>query len=239
MGGSLFFCGTLPALSGGFTQPKGDVFTSGTFRTFNSGSFEKLELQGYAEYGLKDDTTLILKVPYQWLEQDDLDNQGFADIEVGGRWRYIKTKNLSAAVQGMLIIPPGYNSNATPPLGGGDVGLELRLPVSQNFKLGNKPGYWTVEVAYRDYIGFRSDELRAFAEVNQEIAKPVSLALQLDYINSLQNDLLFRPEDANLTQLIGQVRWKILDRTTLVVGGSTSITGPNSNGIEVQLWQTF
>lgn len=239
MGGSIFFSATPPALSGGFTQSQGDTFTSVTFRTFNSGSFEKLELQGYAEYGLTDDTTLILKVPFQWLEQNGLENQGFSDIEVGGRWRYFQGANISAAVQGILIIPPGYDPNASPALGGGEVGLELRLPVSQNYKLGNRPGYWTIEAAYRDYIGTRSDEFRVFAEVNQEIVKPISLAVQLDYINSLQNDLVFRPEDANITKLIGQVRWKVLDRTTLVLGGFTTVTGSDASGIEVQLWQSF
>jgi hypothetical protein len=56
--------------AGGFTQPEGAAFVSTTFRTLESRTFEKLELEAYAEYGLKDNLTLIFKVPYQWISDD-------------------------------------------------------------------------------------------------------------------------------------------------------------------------
>lgn len=239
LGGLLVCGGAGRAIAGGFTQPKGEVFTSVTFRTFESGDFEKLELQGYLEYGLREDTTLILKVPYQWLEQAGLTNQGVADLELGARWRYFKNDSLSASVQGTVIIPPGYDPNANPALGRDVFGVELRLPLSQSYQLGNRDGYWTVEIAYRDYFGAQSDELRVFAEVNQAIAKPVSLAAQVDYVRTLQNNLVFRPEETNIAKLIGQVRWKVLDKTTLILGGFKNITGPDASGIEIQLWHSF
>lgn len=231
--------GNGPAIAGGFTQPKGEVFTSATFRTFESGDFEKLELQGYVEYGLRDDTTLILKVPYQFLEQAGLTNEGFTDIELGARWRYFKNDSIAASIQGILIIPPGIDPNETPALGTNIVGAELRLPVSQSFKLGNLDGYWTAEIAYRDYFGAQSDELRIFAEVNQSIAKPVSLAAQLDFVSALQDGAVFRPEETNIAKLIGQVRLKVLDKTTLVLGGFTNVAGTDASGIEIQLWHSF
>ena len=239
LGGLLVCGGTDDAIAGGFTQPQGEVFTSATFRTFESGDFEKLELQGYFEYGLRDDTTLILKVPYQWLEQAGQTNQGFANLEVGAHWRYYKNDTLAASIQGVLIVPPGIDTNANPPLGSGVVGAELRLPLSQSYKLGNLDGYWTVEIAYRDHFGAQSDEFRVFAEVNQEVFKPVSLAAQVDYVRTLQTDLIFRPEEANITKLIGQVRWNVLDKTTLVLGGFKNVTGPDASGIEVQIWHSF
>jgi len=239
LGGLLVCSGADGAIAGGFTQPQGEVFTSTTFRTFEAGDFEKLELQGYIEYGLRDDTTLILKVPYQWLEQAGQTNEGVANLEVGARWRYYQNDTLAASVQGILIVPPGYDANASPALGSGVVGAELRLPLSQSYQLGDRNGYWTVEIAYRDYFGSQSDELRAFAEVNQEIIEPVSLAAQIDYVRTLQDNLVFRPEEANITKLIGQVRWKVLDKTTLVLGGFKNVTGPDASGIEVQLWQSF
>ncbi|NJK30525.1 MAG: hypothetical protein HC940_10440 [Acaryochloris sp. SU_5_25] len=238
--GGLLVCGNaMWAIAGGFTQPQGEVFTSVTFRTFESGDFEKLELQGYIEYGLSDDTTLILKVPFQWLEQAGRTNQGVADLEVGGRWRYYQDDNLAASIQGILILPPGYDAKASPALGSGVVGAEVRLPVSQSYKLGKHNGYWTVEAAYRDYFGSQSDELRVFAEVSQDIAKPVALAVQLDFIHPLQDELVFRPEEADTTKLIGQVRWKVLDKTTLIFGGFSNVTGADASGIEVQLWHSF
>lgn len=239
LGGLLVCGGAVRAIAGGFTQPQGEVFTSVTFRTFESGDFEKLELQGYVEYGLREDITLILKVPYQWLEQAGLTNQGVADLELGARWRYFKNDSLAASIQGILILPPGYDANASPALGRDVFGAELRLPLSQSYQLGNRDGYWTVEIAYRDYFGSQSDELRVFAEVNQAIAQPISLAAQVDYVRTLQDDLVFRPEETNITKLIGQVRWKVLDKTTLVLGGFKNVTGPDASGIEVQVWHSF
>jgi len=60
--GATINLGALPAMAGGFTQPKGLTFTSFSFFTFDTDSFHKQELQIYLEYGLQDYLT-ILKSP--------------------------------------------------------------------------------------------------------------------------------------------------------------------------------
>lgn len=239
LSGLLTLWNTLPAAAGGYTQLQGDTFTSVTFRTLDSGSFRKLELQLYLEYGLENDITLIFKSPYNWLEQGDSFNQGFADQEVGVRWRFNQDPNLATSLQAILIVPPGYDPNENPALGRGIVGAEIRLPVTGTFRFGRRNGYWTVEAAYRDYLGPQSDEIRVFAEVSQELAEQVAIAIQLDHISDLGNSQRFREVETDLTKLIGQLRVRLNNRTALVFGGYTNITGAEGSGLEFQVWYTF
>jgi len=65
----------------------------------------------------------------------------------------------------------------TGPLRAGNqvVGVELSLPVSRGFQVGQQRyGYGSVEVGYRDYLGPASDELRLSGEVSVDVAKPQS-----------------------------------------------------------------
>jgi hypothetical protein len=232
-----------PAMSGGFTQLQGATFADLTFRTLDSRSFRKLELEAYLEYGLLDSLTLTIKSPYDWLENEvngkKLRNEGFIDQEIGLRWRLNRDPFLAVAVQGTLIVPSGYDPKADLPLDKGVVGFEWRLPVSGSYQLGQQYGYWSAEAAYRDYFGPRSDEVRLFGELNVPIIDRLAVDVQIDHITSLQTRFLFRKEETDLTKLLGHVRVRLLDRLMLGLGGYTHIRGVPGNGVEVQLWYTF
>jgi hypothetical protein len=235
----------LPAEAGGFTQPEGRTFTSTTFRTFNSGDFEKLELEGYIEYGLQDDVTLVLKIPYNWIENEvgdeDLSNAGFTDAEVGVRWRFNDLdSSVATSVQGTLLVPMGYDADADLPLGRGAVGVELRVPVSQGYQIGGRNGYWTVEVAYRQYFDTGvSNEVRLLGEVSQDVIDRLAVAAQVEQIFALQEDERFRDEDTDFTKLTGQLRFRATDQLTLIVGGYTNVAGAEGNGLEAKIWYLF
>src|SRR5919109_120736 len=231
------------AMSGGFTQLQGATFADLTFRTLESRSFRKLELEAYLEYGLLDSLTFTVKSPYDWLENEvngkKLHNEGFIDQEIGLRWRLNRDPFLAVAVQGTLILPSGYNPKADLPLDKGVVGFEWRLPVSGSYQLGQQYGYWSAEAAYRDYFGPRSDEVRLFGELNVPVIDRLAVDVQIDHITSLQTRFLFRKEETDLTKLLGHVRVRLLDRLILGLGGYTHIRGVPGNGVEVQLWYTF
>ncbi len=222
--------------AGGFTQPQGAAFVSNTFRTLESRTFEKLEIEAYAEYGLKDNFTLIFKVPYQWISDDQfnpqLNNSGFFDAEIGIRWRFTQDPLLAASLQVTPIIPLGYDPNAPLPLSRGGVGLDVRVPISRSFPVGNRWGYWTVEVGYRPYFGDRSDEFRTFAEVAIPVTDRLDMAAQIDSIIGTQD-----PE-ANFTKVVGQFRIKASDLVRVVPGAYKQIDGPGY-GFEMSLWFTF
>lgn len=222
--------------AGGFTQPEGAAFVSTTFRTLESRTFEKLELEAYAEYGLKDNLTLIFKVPYQWISDDQFNpkrtNSGFFDGEIGIRWRFAQDPRLAASLQVTPIIPLGYDPNAPLPLSRGGVGLDVRVPVSRSFPVGNRWGYWTVEVGYRPYFSERSDEFRTFAEVAVPVTDRLDMAAQIDSIIGTQD------AEANFTKVVGQFRIKATDFIRVVPAAYKQIDGPGY-GFELGLWFTF
>jgi hypothetical protein len=230
-------------MSGGFTQPKGGVFSDLSFRTLDSGSFSKLELQAYVEYGIQESLSLIIKSPYNWLENkvgdQTLRNEGFIDQEIGLRWRLNRDPWLAVAVQGLLLVPPGYDANDPLPLGKGVVGAEFRIPVTRTYKLGQLYGYGSVEAAYRKYFGPASDEVRLFAELSVPVIARLSVDLQVDHRTSVEPGLLFREEETDLTKLIGHVRIHLVDQLSLGLGGYVNINGVPGGGVEVQLWYRF
>lgn len=230
IGALLSICGALPAMAGGYTQPKGFTFTALGVNTYDTESFHKLEIQPYIEHGLQENVTLILKFPYTWLEDNNGKYQGFTDQEVGLRWRFNQNP-VAAAIQGNLILPLGYDSEQDP-LSNQVVGVELSLPVSGSFQLGQRNGYGTVEVSYRDYLGPPSDELRLSGEVSLNVAKPLAIATQFFSIYRLQSG------EIDFTKLGGQLRWVTNDRLTLVLGGFKNISGEGS-GFEAQIWYNF
>jgi hypothetical protein len=232
-----------PATAGGFTQPKGGVFSDLNFRTLEAGTFSKIELQAYVEYGLLDNLNLIIKSPYNWIENkvgdETLRNEGFIDQEVGLRWRLNRDPWLAVAVQGSALIPSGYDANHPLPLGRGVVGAEFRVPLTRSYQLGKLYGYGSVEAAYRKYFGPQSDEVRLFAELSVPLIDRVSVDVQIDHRSALEDDLLLREEETDLTKLIGHVRVRLIDQLTLGLGGYTHIRGSSGAGVEVQLWYRF
>ncbi|MCS6781894.1 MAG: hypothetical protein RMI89_00940 [Gloeomargarita sp. SKYBB_i_bin120] len=222
--------------AGGFTQPEGAAFVSTTFRTLASRTFEKWELEAYAEYGLRENITLIFKVPYQWIRDEQFNpartNSGFFDGEVGVRWRFTQDPRWAAALQVTPIIPLGYDPNAPLPLSRGGVGLDVRVPVSRSFAVGNRFGYWTIEVAYRPYFSRRSDEFRTFAEVAIPVTDRLDVAAQIDSIIGTQD------READFTKVVGQFRIKANDFIRVVPAAYKQIDGPGY-GFELGVWLTF
>jgi hypothetical protein len=234
LAGLLVIWGALPAIAGGFTQPKGFTFTSFSFSTFDTDSFHKQEIQFYLEHGLQEYVTLIFKSPYTWSEDNGDNRQGFSDQELGLRWRFNRDPVLATAIQGNLILPLGYEADEDPSGAGNQtVGIELSLPVSRGFQVGQQRyGYGTVEVGYRDYLGPPSDELRLSGEVSVDVVQRLAIATQFFGIYRLQS-----AED-DFSKLGGQLRWGANDRLNLVVGGFKNLS-QEGGSFEVQIWYTF
>lgn len=241
LSGLLLLGSVRSASANGFTQPQGQTFTGFTVRTFEADDFEKIELEAYVEYGLQDDVTLVLKVPYDWIENDDDSNSGFTDAEMGVRWRFNDLdSSIATSLQGTVLIPMGYDANADLPLGRGAVGLEIRIPVSQGYQLAGRNGYWSVEAAYRQYLDSDvSNEVRLLGEVSQDVVDRVALAAQLEQSIALESDEEFRAEDSNFTKLTGQVWFRATDRLTFVFGAYTNIAGADGGGLEGRIWYRF
>ncbi|WAL62047.1 hypothetical protein [Thermocoleostomius sinensis] len=233
------------AWANAFTQPQGSTFTGFTVRTFEADDFEKIELEAYVEYGLEDDVTLILKIPYAWIEDefngDRVDNSGFTDAELGVRWRFNDLdSSIATSLQGTVLIPMGYDADAELPLGRGAVGVEVRIPVSQGYQLAGRNGYWSVEAAYRQYFDSGvSNEIRLLGEVSQDIIDRIAVAAQLEQSIALSENDQFRDDESGFTKLTGQVWFRATDRLTFVFGGYTNIAGSDGGGLEGRIWYQF
>jgi hypothetical protein len=214
-----------------------------SFRTLTSRTFSKYEVQTYIEYGILDRLNLVIKSPYNWIENnvggEILRNEGFIDQEVGLRWRLNRDPWLAIAVQAALLVPPGYDADAPLPLGRGIVGAEWRLPVTRSYRLGQMYGYASLEAAYRHYFGPQSDEIRLLGEVSVPLIDRLWLDFQIDHRSALEDDLLFREEETDLTKLISHVRLRLFDRLFLGVGGYIHLRGAPGTGLEMQLWYRF
>lgn len=233
-----------PAIANAFTQPEGSTFTGLTIRTFSADDFDKVELEGYIEYGLADDVTLVLKIPYNWIEDDigeeQVSNSGFTDAELGVRWRFNDLdSSIATSLQGVAIVPMGYDEDAELPLGRGAVGAEIRIPVSQGYQLAGRNGFWNVEVAYRQYFEDDvSNEVRLLGEVSQDVVDQVAVAAQLEQSIALDNND-FRDEETDFTKLTGQIWFRATDRLTFVFGGYTNVAGAEGSGLEGRIWYQF
>jgi hypothetical protein len=86
-------CRALPAIGGGFTQPPGETFADLTFRTLDSGSFQKYELQAYLEHGIAESFTFLIKSPHNWIENrvegQTFRNENFLDQERGRQHTFL------------------------------------------------------------------------------------------------------------------------------------------------------
>lgn len=145
------------------------------------------------QYGLSEDITLLLSVPYKQAESkhssDTYKKNGFEDISFGLKHRIfveerstsadpcstepcpskIKTPELSAQVK--LKVPAGYNYKDSPSLGADKIELEGRLLIGKRFqidKVNPPPGVYSVsaEVGYTFRESGLPGRIPYFAEFN-------------------------------------------------------------------------
>ncbi|MEJ5299541.1 MAG: hypothetical protein WHS38_00960 [Thermodesulforhabdaceae bacterium] len=165
--------------AGAWLQPKGSFFFSTilyyykTNHYFDSngnerkrgGTFTKVELNPYLEYGLTSTDTLVLNVFYDWLDDDQgiksATNDGLTDLEAG--WRHLLWTDGTQVVssQLMVVVPLGYDIEDNPRLGYGRYALEGLLQYGTSFRFLDRYGFIDLAGGPRFYIGYPSDQIRA------------------------------------------------------------------------------
>lgn len=155
---------SVPALAGGWPQPKGEgqvivtgIYSQARDRFDLSGDldgsqlrYDKIELSAFAEYGLTERWTLMAKpvVRASWVNAPyGVDNSGGGASELGVRyffgepWRGGVVSGQVAA----LIPGDGEDSNADP-LGAAGPGGEVRVFLGQGYSW----GFGEAQLAWRD-----------------------------------------------------------------------------------------
>lgn len=217
------------------------------------GTFRKYEINPYMEYGVTDKDTVILNIFYDWLTDDSAEgkkkNQGFVDQEIAWQHRLYSDGVGVLAVQGLCIIPSGYDIEDDPRLGYGRFGGEVSLLYGRSYKLADCYGFIDLRLGFRDYFGYPSSQIRSMVTTGYDIFPKWQIlgAVELHYglnngTNKLLGPNLLAQPNYRLLKLSLAARYRINDRYSLVAGGYNHAWGEETGcggGGYVSLWYTY
>ncbi len=125
------------------------------------GSFRKMELNPYIEYGLSTRVTLVGSFFAPAMKFEDRFNRfasaGTGDAEAGARVLVYRGEATALSVQGMVKAPT-YPRDRDPAPGNHQYDYEGRLLVGRSFQ---RRWFWNLEGGYRFRSGFPADQVRA------------------------------------------------------------------------------
>lgn len=208
--------------------------------------FRDENLSLYFETGIADRLTLFGSVVYKEIEQltrikvlgEDVvaTNQGFADLDIGARYRLTNGANVfSVAV--LLKLPFLYDDEESFRLGNGQEDIELRGLYGRSL---GKGFYTGIEAGYRWRLEDPSDELRFLGEFGYSAPKYVYARTKLDVIESrgdfqrssgFSNPLLNPQSDLTRLELtLGAIiskTWQVEYTYTDTLSGKNTADGQN------------
>ncbi|MEA3328645.1 MAG: transporter [Candidatus Omnitrophota bacterium] len=160
------------------------------------GAYKEMLTELKIEYGLYDKFTLVGYFPYKYAcWKDDFAKQttsGMADIRVGGKYRFFE-EPIVTAVQLRGKFPGGYDKNAIPALGAGQIDLEIMLLGEKSFD--PLPCYLKGELGYRVRFEDPNDELPYFFEFGYKPIDKLTLKIGLDGMEGLNGTGKIDDED--------------------------------------------
>jgi len=224
-----------------------------TFETFDKhgnthrnplgSNFHDYNITWYAEYGLRDDLTVIATVPYKWLnshyrfldengkrKQTTYTYDGPGDIETGLKYCFLD-KPLVLSVQGLVKLAWLYDGDEDVPPGNNQNDYELKLLAGKS--LWPFPGYCGVELGYRWRTNDPSDEYRYLLEFGMNFTEKLSGRAKLDGIKSVKNARLPKPPEPYTSAYVDYETGRVV-KTTYEQTDAAAFTNP-SLGLEYDL----
>lgn len=202
-----------PAMAGPWALWKGESYTSVSVgltryneivmhdRSRNSaGRLRFLSYSIATEFGLTDDWTVSLKVPYEVARGDNRTlaarEAGLGDLHIGARrqlWdEYERGVALAAGISFRTPMSD-YRTDVLSAPGDGQTDVELRLLVGKTVGSLDHPAYWDVETGYRFRRGAPGDEFFLYIEGGQQLAERWRGRLFIDHIDQLSGFGLGQP----------------------------------------------
>ena len=227
-----------PALAGAWTLPKGSgqVIVSGFWgeatAAFDSGgsaqaipTFQKAEINLYAEYGITDRLTAVLRSEaktYASGAAPSLDAARFGLSGGGLRWALWQGEDavLSAEVTGRVATP--FDRRARAEERGGEV--DLRLQGGHGFSLGRWSGFAELQAGYRIGLEERGDAV--VADLSVGLRPQPRLLLLAQSFNTLaveRSEAPFAEPSEHKLQL--SAVYDITLKLALQVGGTATLAG--------------
>jgi len=262
--GAAVLAGALSAQAGPWPQREGGglfIASAGYLQADNSlananpalgnGTFSRLDLSLYGEYGLTDNITLGAATQVESVRLHGSitkgESAGLTDVDVFVRPVLWSDGESILSAQGTITIPTGYSRDHNPALGDGAVGLEPRLLFGQGITIGDWPSFIEVEAAYRFRLGAPADQVRLDGSLGVHVADDWMLLLQSRNTISMRNQSGLALSgslgtDYDLYTISLSVvhdlspDWSIEFGATSEVGGRNYNTG---NGVFLSVWRKF
>ncbi len=153
------------------------------------GVFTKYETNLYYEYGLEDDIMFLANMFYYGLSYRDsigmITNGGFGDQEVGLQFRLLRGFP-SASLQ-FLVSFPFYTNPGDPPLGNGQVDLQVTALLGAPFGYTGNQGFWEIYFGLRKRFEAPSDQIRAGGTIGLNVSPRVTILFSTGLILGLGN----------------------------------------------------
>lgn len=156
----------------------------------NPEEFSEIAFYAYAEYGLSEQWTFIASTFGKNMEAENRTNSfstsGLSDLTVNLRYSLPQMGSVVISPQFGVKLPTGYDANAAPPLGSGDLDIMGSLQVGISFY--PAPAYAGLSLGYKQRGGIPQDELYGHLEAGVFADPSVLLRARLDFIESTTND---------------------------------------------------
>ncbi len=150
--------------------------------------FEDYNVTYYAEYGIKDNFTVMFSIPFKTIKNSNGENvssTGVGDIDFAMKYRLFSGNSTVVSIQGLFKLPKAYNEDRALPLGNGQVDFEGRLLFGKSFY--PLPFYFGAEAGYRIRFEEPSDEFKYLIELGFSVTDNFYLRTKLDGSISMQN----------------------------------------------------
>jgi len=225
--------------SGTFINPAGTYSPSGC-------TFDKIELNAYAEYGLTKRDTITGQLPYDWINCGGNATRGFTDLELADNHNLHRGATTTFGVRVDAIVPMGYSIAVNPRLGYGRVGTEDDVLYGGSI---GRNGFYDTQAGFRVYSGYPAPEFHTTGTLGYN-TKPALVLGQLDYVTNVGSGTILTNIGQNptiqttYTALQGTVgaTFHLAPATSFYVGTTTVLYGRNTgqgHSISIGYWGTF
>jgi hypothetical protein len=245
------------ASAGAWTLPQGTGqwlagLSASTATSYFNGSglssaprYNKEELQALIEYGITDQLTAIVNPGLQHIDiaaPINAERTGLGYTEFGARYGLVQNQDWVFSGQATLRIPGTVDSLNPAAVGYTDVETDLRLLLGHNFKVGDMPAFFDLEVAERVRTAGAPSEFRADATIGVKVLpRWLLLAQSFNVLSEGAGDPIFGGS-YEYYKLQLSALYSLTPTWELQGGGFTTYAGRNAiqeNGLIFGLWHQF
>ncbi len=246
------------AFAGAWTLPQGTgqwlaSLTAATSTNYFDGDglastprYDKFEAQLLIEYGLTDRLTAILDPGLQQIDiapPTNAQRAGLGYTEFGARYGFFEDQSWVLSGQATLRLPGTTDTSNPAAIGYTDVEADFRALLGHNFKLGDMPAFFDLEVAQRERTAGLPSEFRADATLGVKVLPQwLLLAQSFNVISEGAGNTLYDGGSYEYYKLQLSAVYSLTPTWELQGGGYTTYAGRNAlqeNGLIFGVWHQF